>query len=713
VKLSQEKKADLADIIARNVSMVMLGDVVKSQALVLDFDNIRKRAPAEPQENLRAVALAVIEAYESKAGVFLLIEELYRRGWRDSGFAEAMSRFLPLKSPNGGGEQEATFALRANFLQSPKLSEFLIECEPHICVIAAKAEIGGKVFDSTGTGLLVAPDLVLTARHVLKYHISDGRQLDPSPGPLLAFFDHLAGDPITKIDEPLPHALKARTRAIKFHSQKWLIDTCEDIPGEAFGEPNAAQIADLKAKLDYALVRLAEPIGNHSRYIHGGSRRGWFDLSSFAAPELRMHDRIIIQQHPGGQALRIDFGRFNEVDGSGTRLRYNAETASGTSGAPCFNQKFQLVGMHNAAYKPHNVLVFNQAVRFADIMKRVHATYGAFAASEASSLWSVSTDPSSPRVVIGRKPLMEWLKKATDELPSSLKHRIYAAAGTPRSGKSFTLDILKAALRGKSDRLVEFGTTVEMLPTTATDFMTALFTQLGVPREDIAAMPPRPSHDQTEGAAEDKLNVWLSRTLPSWLNGVLVKKREWKADARLDAKQRVDNPMLGLPPDPKDKELAEAAQPLWETRSRWQRIWIVIDNATEESIRPLRELITGLTGARLEESAVAEELQRMRWLFLGDKPDFLGEISWEALDPQEIKADSEAVKECIRNLAESFDVKPHDQMLEAVALFLLEKIGYQEFKTAYDDPLKRLETLQALIGHMQPTFARILRISPS
>ena len=70
-------------------------------------------------------------------------------------------------------------------------------------------------------------------------------------------------------------------------------------------------------------------------------------------------------------------------------------------------------------------------------------------------------------------------------------------------------------LRGKSDRVVELGTSVEKLPASAADFVTALFTQLGIPRDDIAAMPPRPSHDQTEGAAEDKLNVWLSRTLPT------------------------------------------------------------------------------------------------------------------------------------------------------------------------------------------------------
>jgi hypothetical protein len=164
--------------------------------------------------------------------------------------------------------------------------------------------------------------------------------------------------------------------------------------------------------------------------------------------------------------------------------------------------------------------------------------------------------------------------------------------------------------------------------------------------------------------------------------------------------------------DPNDQKLVDKPEPVWETRSRWQRIWIVIDNATAEAILPLRELVTGLIGARLEESAVPDELRRMCWLFLGDKPDFLGNISWEALDPELIDAESEAVKECIRNFAESFAVKPQDQMLQYAAYELQDKVGDPPFKAAYANPRKRLETLQALIGKLQPKFAKILGVSP-
>lgn len=713
MQLTADQKLGLADVIAGNVFIVLLADIVRSQGVVTNFDDIRKAAPSDPQENVRAVALAVIEEYESRGYTLFLIEELYRRGWGNSGFTEAMSQFLPL---NTGGEQQAAFALRAHFLQSTRLNEFLTECEPRLCVITTKAEVAGRILYSNGTGLLVAPDLVLTARHVLEHHILNGQQLRPSPGPLFAFFDHLGGDPIIQVDEATPQ-LRARTRPVLFHAD-WLVDTRDDIPGEAFDQPTPNQIADLKVKLDYALVRLAEPVGNYSRHAYGGARRGWFDLSQYAAPTMRQHDRIIIPQHPGGQPQRIDFGRFSKFDPSNTRLRYDAETAPGTSGAPCFNQEYQLVGMHNAAFAPNNIVIFNQAVHFDQIMNRLRPRYPPAAASgTSSSLWSVSPDLTSPRVIVGRGPLLEWIKNASVELPPSRKHRVYATAATQRGGKTFSLEILKAALPGTSDRIVEFGTDVEKIPTGVPDFVSALLTQLRITPDDIRGvrpMPPRPSREQTEGVSEDKLNVWLSRSLPVWFNEILLKARdEHQVDLRNEAQMRVQNPKPGLPPDPKDVEIANWPTAVYEKRSRWQRIWVVIDNASEDAIKPLQELITGLVGSRLDENAVPEELRRIRWLFLGQqKPDFIGEISWEGLDPKTVSADSEAVKECIRNLAASFDLRPHDQMLALAAIDVEEAVLNPPHQAAFAEPLKRLETLQAVIGSLHPKFARILKRLP-
>jgi hypothetical protein len=702
--LTPERKLELADLIGRYVSLIMLAEIVRSQGVVANFDDIRKAAPPDPQENIKTVALAVIAAYENAGQLLRLIQELYRRGWSDSGFAQAMSGFLPLQ---GAGEQQAAFALRANFLQSPRLSRFLNDCEPKLCVITAKADIGGgNVQYSNGTGFLVGPDLVLTARHVLKNHIANGVRIDPSPGPLYAFFDHLFGEPIIDVDDITPQ-LRARARAVEF-AVDWLVSACDDVPGEALDRPTAAQIAELQAKLDYALVRLVEPIGAFSRHVYGGTRRGWFDLLQFPNKTPRKDDRIIIPQHPSGQPQRIDFGRFNRLDDSLTRLRYDAETAGGTSGAPCFNQDYELVGMHNAAYRPHNIAVFNQAVHFGTIMNKLRPKYPPNADESASTLWSVSPDSLKPRVIVGRQGLMNWISGAMTEFPVSRSQRIHAVQATRRGGKTFSIEILKAALRDASDRFVEFGTGMEKIPTTAADFASAIVTQIGIPLEGIQAMPPRPSSAQSEGQSEDKLNVWLSEVLPGWFNDVLLRARELEGNLSAEARMRIDNAAPGVPPDPRDLEIANAEPPRKEKRSRWQRIWIVIDNAAPVNLSPLREIITGLAGSRLEEAAVPNELRRIRWLFLGEeKPTFLGAISWENLDPSKILADSEAVRECIRNFASSYKSIPQDQMLGLAAILVEEEAGREPLLSDYNNPLKRLEALQIAIGSLQSKFARL------
>lgn len=699
-RLTSEKRHELADLIATNVALVMLADIVRSQGIVPNFDEIRKAAPPDPRENARAVALAVIEAYENAGQLLRLIQELYRRGWADSGFARAMSGFLPLK---GAGEQQAAFALRANFLQSPRLSKFLNECESKLCVITARADVDGEVVYSNGTGFLVGPNLVLTARHVLKHHISDdGQQIAPSLGPKYAFFDHLFGEPIIKIDGVTPQ-LRARARAVEFASE-WLVTSGNDIPGEAFNEPTAIQIAELQEKLDYVLVQLVEPIGDYSRYVYGGNRRGWFDLSRFPDRIPRKDDRIIIPQHPSGQPQRIDFGRFSKLDVSLTRLQYDAETAGGTSGAPCFNQDYELVGVHNAAYCPHNIAVFNQAVHFGKIMNRLRAKYPPNTDAGASTLWSVSPDLLKPRVIVGRKVLMNWICEAMTELPERRKQRVHAVKAKRRGGKTFSIEILKAALRGASDRIVEFGTRVEKIPTTAADFASAVVTQIGIPLDSIPAMPPRPSSEQSEG----RLNDWLSESIPRWFNAILLRARELEGDLSAEAKIRIDNPVPGVPPDPRDLEIANAIPPLIEKRSRWQRIWVIIDDAAAANIDPLSEIITGMMGSRLDENAVPNELRRIRWLFLGEeKPAFLGDISWENLDPLAILADSEAVKECIRSFAASYNSTPQDQMLGLAAIDVEELVSAPPLDADFNNPLKRLEALQIAIGSLEPKFVRL------
>jgi hypothetical protein len=328
-----------------------------------------------------------------------------------------------------------------------------------------------------------------------------------------------------------------------------------DSDGEIL-DPSPAQLIELAKRLDYALVRLSEPIGVYSRRASGGVRRGWFDLSAIVGNvTLARHDRIIIPQHPYGQPQRIDFGRFDHADRSDTRIRYSTETGEGTSGAPCFNQNFRLVGVHNAAFRPSGVTIANQAVYFDVIAAKMFPHYANVNTAAPSLPWSVSDNLDRPEVIIGRQKFLDWTNRGLSDEPAKRAERIYAAVALrPRCGKSFSLRILKASLRDNSEILVEFGTSLEKLPDNVTDFVSAFFNQLRIPLSELATMPPRPSPETTGGPAEDKLNAWYSRVLPTWFDSILRRYGEWEADLRVEAAERVRlSQKQGHQPDPTDE----------------------------------------------------------------------------------------------------------------------------------------------------------------
>jgi hypothetical protein len=146
-----------------------------------------------------------------------------------------------------------------------------------------------------------------------------------------------------------------------------------------------------------------------------------------------------------------------------------------------------------------------------------------------------------------------------------------------------------------------------------------------------------------------------------------------------------------------------------ERRRKWQRIWIAIDDANEESVGRLRELISGLMGGGGDENAVPGELRRLRWLFLGHVPDFLGELTSEALDQMTISTNSDDVKICLLNFAERYNRKADDYVILGSQFFVETRILSPEYTAAYNDPMTRLKTLQDVIAELRPQFLNLLR----
>lgn len=198
-----------------------------------------------------------------------------------------------------------------------------------------------------GTGWLVATDLVLTNYHVIdsvKKHIY-------GPSSVVCRFGYF--DKSNFIEQ----------KTFKL-ANDWLIDYSPFSlwdEGKSDVEPNADE-------LDYALLRLDGRAGDD--ILPNGETRKWVSVSENPVVILP-EDVMLIPQHPEGRSLELAFGNVLKEDiaynKSGTRLRYNANTAEGSSGSPCFNINLSPFGLHHSG----RINKYNQCVPIREIIKKM------------------------------------------------------------------------------------------------------------------------------------------------------------------------------------------------------------------------------------------------------------------------------------------------------------------------------------------------------
>ena len=173
-------------------------------------------------------------------------------------------------------------------LVSPHLSfaqfgiwrERMTRVEGQVCRIT----LGGA---ARGTGFLVGPDAVLTNYHVLEPVLEEPRTATG----VTCQFDY----------KELANGSRTET-PVGLHATDWRIDACPYTEGEKANDPD--RTTPTPDELDYALVRLAEPLGSRPVAPHPSEddpppARGWVrvpDKSPTFAPRMA----IIIAEHPDG-----------------------------------------------------------------------------------------------------------------------------------------------------------------------------------------------------------------------------------------------------------------------------------------------------------------------------------------------------------------------------------------------------------------------------
>ena len=210
-----------------------------------------------------------------------------------------------------------------------------------------------------GTGFLVGPDLVLTNYHVVKKGHLD--KVEPTPGSIVVGFDRRLNDN-DEVDIDLSNpGYRLNNPTIE---EDWLVASSPmDIQdGQAYPVDKPERLNSL----DYALLRLddspaEEPTINRGQGVGSPTVRGYFDLSSARADELKDGEVLIIFQHPQSREEENPFYAplvydMGSVAGSNrSRLTYSTSTMKGSSGSPCFDREYRLAALHHS-------LIFTEAL---------------------------------------------------------------------------------------------------------------------------------------------------------------------------------------------------------------------------------------------------------------------------------------------------------------------------------------------------------------
>lgn len=305
--------------------------------------------------------------------------------------------------------------------ESHKLADFLIRLDSFRCVIQVDGEV-------KGSGILVGPNSVLTAWHVIA---------KKQPG---------------AVQKVLPkiHVVLADGRRIAV-AKLAASSPCADIewPPNAGRAPNDDNEA--VDRHDVALLHLYKPAGIHLSY------------ATLASPPYAFNGPagVMLVGYPEGEWRGVEFAKLQQLANLTARWGYNVtDNRPGSSGGGCFDNNFFLVGIHQGRWQGYGRLVplicFHHQVQQAIVDDEVPPL-----------LWSLDGSPQSNLIVarddffIGYQAAMRgpprarglWIRRM------DLTHGV--------SGLPFSYQILASLVeRSPSTRLmrVSFDTIVHDLP---------------------------------------------------------------------------------------------------------------------------------------------------------------------------------------------------------------------------------------------------------
>jgi hypothetical protein len=532
---------------------------------------------------------------------------------------------------DGRADPGAVHTVRARMEQfvDPKALEAILAARPRVCAVM----VDGKI---AGTGFLVGPDLVMTARHVVRNLLaaSDAdpptdREVDGTAARLRCVFDYEG-----TLVKPFPLNPPPPGSTVVGVPQRWLVwsshEHYKDGVGHQFDSP-----PDIRRRFDCAIIRLSKPVGEAATDETGSRIRGWIQFDE-ELDDFTEGQRLAMWQHPGEGPQVYGDGYYQRTAAGGTRIWYSAAADHGSSGAPCFDTKCRVVAFHNAGWPTQpedgsDTKELNQGVPIRPLVSAMPDEVRARLEGRSESrslLWSLGADGKDQHgnvhPVLGRSRLCKLIETMSAHAPTQRIIVVEEAAGQQDlkgTGKSFSARILRAMMRNRP------GVTLVLSAPSLKDihpdaFLRDLAQQLGILTDDLPP-PQRPTEER-------QLTRWWSTDLPEWF-GLLIEegaRREGVVREGSDGALGTEDEIVLTP------------------------TWIVLDDLHRATLGPpIRECLAGLI--RVTETSLAPGLASLRWLLIGTIPDFMREMSYELdpLSPAEIGEDDWL--ECCRSAFEA------------------------------------------------------------
>lgn len=170
-----------------------------------------------------------------------------------------------------------------------------------------RIEVDGQF---AGTGCLVGPGLVLTAWHVVRRE-GPGKKQDPEPTVSVVLADRST------------HAVQSLKYASECGDSEW-----------SHQAPRADD--EVKDRHDVALLALSTSAARHLGYAPFPEK----------APEVASKLEVYLLDFPAGEDKDFARGTVHKIRNVTSRLYHTVETAGGSSGGACFDDRYELLGLH-------------------------------------------------------------------------------------------------------------------------------------------------------------------------------------------------------------------------------------------------------------------------------------------------------------------------------------------------------------------------------